>query len=242
MTTVTYLDHSGFAVTTPQAIMVFDYFKDPDRKLEHVLNAHKHLPVVFFVSHSLNGHFDTSIFELGQNRHRTYVLSNSVDSHRVPQGRAEVAWMSGGDAIETVKGTKRIEAFHTVDKGVCFVVTTPEGKLIFHGGDMNNWHENRKTTENEIQKDEAKLHSTIYQVAEQYPKLDIAFFSVDSRLGADFAKGATTFLEKIQVGAFFPINFYGEPDPAADFASYVPAAQVPNCHYLNKPGQSVELQ
>lgn len=31
MITVTYLDHSGFAVTTPQAVMVFDYYKDPDK-------------------------------------------------------------------------------------------------------------------------------------------------------------------------------------------------------------------
>lgn len=32
MITVTYLDHSGFAITTPGAVMVFDYYKDPDKK------------------------------------------------------------------------------------------------------------------------------------------------------------------------------------------------------------------
>ena len=37
MITVTYLNHSGFALTTPEAVMIFDYYKDPDKKLEKVL-------------------------------------------------------------------------------------------------------------------------------------------------------------------------------------------------------------
>ena len=31
MIKITYLDHSGFTVTTPDAVMVFDYYKDPDK-------------------------------------------------------------------------------------------------------------------------------------------------------------------------------------------------------------------
>ena len=73
MITVTYLDHSGFAVTTPTAIMVFDYYKDPDKKLEKVLASHPdpEIPVLFFVTHHHPDHFNTSIFELAQNRKRT---------------------------------------------------------------------------------------------------------------------------------------------------------------------------
>ena len=66
MIKVTYLDHSGFAITTPEAVMVFDYYKDPDKKLEKTLAQAPDLPVVFYVSHHHPDHFNTSIFELGE--------------------------------------------------------------------------------------------------------------------------------------------------------------------------------
>ena len=67
MLNVTYLDHSGFAITTPAAIMVFDYYKDPDKKLEHLLKISPEKPVLFFVSHH---HPTTSIHQFS-NSHRT---------------------------------------------------------------------------------------------------------------------------------------------------------------------------
>lgn len=37
MTKVTYLDHSGFVIATPRAILVFDYYRD--RRTRSVTNS-----------------------------------------------------------------------------------------------------------------------------------------------------------------------------------------------------------
>lgn len=47
---ITMLDKSGYVVTTEKAILVFDYYKDPEKALKKILDNHKHLPVIFFIS------------------------------------------------------------------------------------------------------------------------------------------------------------------------------------------------
>ena len=135
MIKVTYLDHSGFAVTTPEAVMVFDYYKDPDKKLEKVLREAPDQEVVFFVSHHHPDHFNASIFELAQNRRRTYVLSNDIFSRLVPQKGVSVAWMSPGDVIEEqIPGVSKVQAFRSTDVGVAYAITLPDGRVVFHAG------------------------------------------------------------------------------------------------------------
>lgn len=51
MIQVTYLDHSGFAITTEKAVLVFDYYKDPAHALRKILDGNKELPVLFFAVH-----------------------------------------------------------------------------------------------------------------------------------------------------------------------------------------------
>ena len=193
MITVTYLDHSGFAVTTPQAVMVFDYYKDPDKKLEKVLNDNPSKDVVFFVSHHHPDHFNTSIFELAQERKRTYVLSNDIFSKLVPQKGISVAWMSAGDVIDQISGTKEVRAYGSTDAGVSYAITTAEGEVIFHAGDLNDWHWSEESTEREVAEAQAKFEKIVNRIAEDIPEIKIAMFPVDARMGADFAKGAENF-------------------------------------------------
>lgn len=47
---VTRLEKGGYIVTTSKAILVFDYYQDPDHKLEKQLKEHRHQPVIFFVT------------------------------------------------------------------------------------------------------------------------------------------------------------------------------------------------
>lgn len=47
---VTMLDKSGYVVTTKDAILVFDYYADPEKALEKLLKNHPYGPVLFFVS------------------------------------------------------------------------------------------------------------------------------------------------------------------------------------------------
>ncbi|MDE7143451.1 MAG: hypothetical protein K2N76_01490 [Muribaculaceae bacterium] len=74
MLKITYLDHSGFAVTTNDAILVFDLFRDPSHALHKLMKEHPGLPVTFFVTHRHSDHFTPEIFNIAQDRQRTYVI------------------------------------------------------------------------------------------------------------------------------------------------------------------------
>lgn len=241
MTTVTYLDHSGFALTTPKAILVFDYYKDPDKKLEKVLKDAEGKEVIFFVSHHHPDHFNTSIFELAQEFKRTYVLSNDIFSKIVPKKGLQVAWMSACDVIEQIPGIKQVKAYGSTDAGVSFAVTLDDGSIVFHAGDLNDWHWSEESPKRDAEKAEAKFNKIINRISEEIPRVNIAMFPVDARQGADFAKGAQIFLEKVKVDNFFPMHFWGEPQKACDFESYVPAGVATKCYCLDSPGKSVEI-
>ena len=215
MITVTYLDHSGFAISTPEAVMIFDYYKDPDKKLEKALKGAEGKEVIFFVSHHHPDHFNTSIFELAQEYKRTYVLSNDIFSKVVPQKGLSVAWMSAGDAIDSIPGIRQVKAYGSTDAGVSYAITLPDGSVIFHAGDLNDWHWSDESTPREVAKAEEKF--------------------------TEIAKGATEFLKKIKVDNFFPMHFWGEPQKACDFTSYVPAGSQTKCHCLDRPGMTVEI-
>ena len=165
MIKVTYLDHSGFAVTTPEAVMVFDYYKDPDKKLEKVLREAPDQDVVFFVSHHHPDHFNAAIFELAQDRRRTYVLSNDIFSRLVPQKGVSVAWMSPGDVIEQIPGVSKVQAFRSTDVGVAYAITLPDGRVVFHAGDLNDWHWSEVSTRAEVRYAEAKFTEIVRHVA-----------------------------------------------------------------------------
>ncbi|MCM1521611.1 MAG: MBL fold metallo-hydrolase [Muribaculaceae bacterium] len=244
MITVTYLDHSGFAVTAPTAIMVFDYYKDPDKKLEKVLRSHPdpEVPVLFFVTHHHTDHFNTSIFELAQNRKRTYILSNDIFSKLVPQKGLSVAWMSPGDAIDSIPGLKEVRAYGSTDAGVSYLITLPDGKTIFHAGDLNDWHWSEESTPHEAAEEEARFNKIVNRLAEENPSIDIVMFPVDARLGKEFARGARTFLQKVNVGFFFPMHFWGEPQKACDFEGYVPEGLKTQCYCLDRPGMDVTIK
>lgn len=242
MIKVTYLDHSGFAVTTPQAVMVFDYYKDPDRKLEKVLRESPEADVLFFVSHHHPDHFNASIFELAQDRKRTYILANDIFSKLVPDKGLSVAWMSPGDIIDQIPGTQKVQAFKSTDAGVAYAVTLPDGKVIFHAGDLNDWHWSEQSTPAEVRDAQAYFEKIVNRVAEEYPEMYVAMFPVDARMGADFAKGAKIFLQKVKVDNFFPMHFWGEPQKACKFEDYVPEGCKTQCHCLDKPGAETTLK
>lgn len=50
MAKITLLDKSGYVLTTDKAILVFDYYKDPEKALEKLLKHHRELPVIFFTT------------------------------------------------------------------------------------------------------------------------------------------------------------------------------------------------
>lgn len=238
MNRVTYLDHSGFIVTDDNVIMVFDYYRDPANALHKVLEQNPEKPVVFFVSHHHPTHFNKSIFELAQNHRRTYVLSNDVYPQNVPDS-LQVAGMSKGDVIEDLPGIESVKAYGSTHEGVSFLVTTKEGKKIFHGGKLNEWHWLDESTIREVEKANEEYKVIINRIAEEVPAVDISFFVVDVRQGSEFARGARTFLNAVKVKDFFPMHFSGDYQIACDFSQY--KVEGTDYHCLHTPGESINL-
>lgn len=238
MIKVTYLDHSGFALVLPTAVAVFDYFRDPTGALVKVIRENPELPVVFFVSHHHPDHFNPAIFTLAQDREVQYVLSNDIFS-KVVHDDMPVAWVSPGDEVPGLLGGLDVRAFGSTDAGVSFLVTLPDGRKIFHAGDLNYWHWNEESTVEEVKKAYNSFVHIIKELEQYAPKIDIAFFPVDPRLGVDYADGARLFLENIAVKDFFPMHFWGAYKAACEFEDYTTDNTDSFC--LHVPGESVEL-
>lgn len=236
MNRVTYLDRSGYVVTTDKVIMVFDYYTDPSHALHRILEKNADKPVVFFVSHYCPKHFNKSIYEIAQNHRRTYVMSNDVLPQNIPDDLA-VAGMSKDDVIENLPGIGTVKAYPSTGRGVSFFVKTSGGETIFHAGEMAD--ELGEETEVESPKFEEKYKGIVAGIAMEHPALDIAFIPVEVSAGVGFEIGAKEFLKAIRVKDFFPITL-GNDRKASEFEKdYVPAGTV--AHYMRSPGESIDL-
>lgn len=238
---ITYLAHSGFMVVDDDVIMVFDYFRDPSHSVVKELEKHPDLPVVFFVTHHHEDHYNDEIFNLAQNHKRVYILSNDVEA-RDTNSRLAIQGMSPGDVVEDILGDLTVKAYGSTDEGVSYLVTTKIGKKIFHAGDLNNWHWNQENTPREAAEAEAAFRKVLNRIASETPAVDVAFFPVDVRQGKDFAVGATEFVETIRVKDFFPMHFDGDYKVACDFGIYPFHHKVDTTfHCLHEPGESIAL-
>lgn len=237
---ITYLDHSGFAVTLPDAILVFDLIRDPSHALHHILNANKELPVVFFVTHNHPDHHNPDIYEMAQDHKRTYVISNDVKAMNIPS-TLDVAGMSPGDVIDNVPGCQSVKAYGSTDAGVSYLVTTTDGRTIFHGGDLNLWHWKDESTKAEVQKAENDFKKILNRISSEVKTIDVAMFDVDPRLGTDFSQGATMFTEAVEVKNFIPMHFAASNhQEVCLFSAYIKSPQT-HCICLSSPGQHVNI-
>lgn len=239
MTKVTYLDHSGFALTTDDAILVFDYYRDPSHALHKILNANPGKPVTFFASHRHPDHYNPGIFEIAQDHRRTYVLSNDIPAMKIPT-RLNVQGMSPGDIVENIPGCQRVKAYGSTDVGLSFFVTLTDGTTVFHAGDLNLWHWKDQYTDRQVLRASQKFDQVLHSIESEVSEIDICMFPVDPRQGTDFAEGAHRFLSAIDVRNFFPMHFWGDYREACDFPVYSASDATHYC-CLHTPGQSTEI-
>lgn len=240
---ITYLDHSGFvAQIEDQVVLVFDYYRDPAHALEKILRHKPDVPVVFLVSHHHPDHFNPDIFNLAQDHKRLYILSNDIFSRVVPDN-APANFLAAGDLIENQLGDIAVRAFGSTDEGVSFLVTTKDGRRLFHAGDLNNWHWGEESTPREVEKANNAFMTIVRRIAEAVATIDVAFFPVDTRQGKDFNRGAAEFVDTVRVANFIPMHFWGKDSEACDFAAYPLDKPVQtNFICLHKPGESVEIK
>lgn len=243
MAKVTYLDNAGFIVKNDNVYYVFDYYRDPAHRLVKELENNPDVPVIFFASSPHTSHYNPEIFNLAQNHKRAYISSGQVVS-RIGDTEENTATLVAGDKIEDVLGTgTTVEAFGSTESGVSFVITTPDGKVILHGGDLSPYHLDEKSKKENADAMKAKFQTVVNRIAEKYPVIDLAFLSVDPETGDNYAEGAKYLVETIDVKNFVPMHYHGKVNEACDFRTYGVSADVKtNFHGFRNVGQELTVK
>ncbi|WP_108822067.1 MBL fold metallo-hydrolase [Dysgonomonas sp. Marseille-P4361] len=218
---LTYIFHSGFVLENDNFSMIIDYYKDSNEDNDgivhqKVLKNNKKLYIL--CTHSHQDHFNPEILEWKKQRNDiVYIFSKDIlDNKMATEGDA--IYM---DKLDTYKdGILSIQAFGSTDLGISFLIKADD-KTIFHAGDLNNWHWNEESTEEEINEAENYYNDELTLLSEHVQHLDLVMFPIDIRLGKDYMKGAEQFLNTIETDIFVPMHFgnnYGSIVAFADFA------------------------
>lgn len=212
---LTYIYHSGFAIEAESFSIVIDYYQDAIKEnsgsvVHELLSSAKKLYVL--VSHGHADHFNADILKWKDQRSDiVYIFSEDVKALLKKEIDDIIFIDKGGEYKDKILD---IRAFGSTDLGISFRIKADD-RTIFHAGDLNNWHWNEESTLDEIKEAEDFYERELDYLAKSTPRLDIAMFPVDPRLGKDYMKGAERFLRKIPTNLFIPMHFDVAYDKAA---------------------------
>jgi ankyrin repeat protein/L-ascorbate metabolism protein UlaG (beta-lactamase superfamily) len=197
--TIWYLKHSGWALKTKSAFLVFDYWDNdtaPDIKL--LANGHidpaelKDLKVYVFVTHEHADHNDKQILDWKKTIPGIqYILGFESDAEDVISMAPRTERKIGDLAITTIQAN---------DAGVGFAVKV-DGLTIFHAGDHSN---------NTLEMAGNNFYPEIDYLAERGIHPDIAFFLNMYGCGSTnpeaFQKGIFYAVDKLKIKAVLPMH------------------------------------
>ncbi|PXV62688.1 L-ascorbate metabolism protein UlaG (beta-lactamase superfamily) [Dysgonomonas alginatilytica] len=213
---LTYIYHSGFAIEAANFTIIIDYYQDSINKNHGVVTdrlLHRPQKLYVLVSHGHADHFNPEILKWREERQDiTYIFSKDIET-AAKTAFCDIIFI---DKDEQYKDDiLQIDAFGSTDLGISFKIKA-DNKVIFHAGDLNNWHWNEESTDEEIKEAEEFYSRELDHLASSTPAIDIAMFPVDPRLGKDYMKGADQFLEKIPTKLVIPMHFDTAYDKAAE--------------------------
>jgi ankyrin repeat protein/L-ascorbate metabolism protein UlaG (beta-lactamase superfamily) len=195
-----YLRHSGWALKTRSALLVFDYWDDdnpPDEKL--LANGHikpeeiKGIPTYVFASHDHGDHFDRQILDWRSDIPGiTYVFGFET------QGEEEIITLPPRTQREV--GPLSVTTIESNDAGVGFAVDI-DGLTIFHAGDHSN---------NTLEMKDNTFFPEIDFMAEKGIQPDISFFLNMYGCGSSnpeaFQKGIFYAVDKLKIKSVLPMH------------------------------------
>jgi ankyrin repeat protein/L-ascorbate metabolism protein UlaG (beta-lactamase superfamily) len=198
--TIWYLKHSGWALKTKSAFLIFDYWDNdatPDRKL--LANGHidpaelKDLKVYVFVTHEHADHFDKQILDWKKTIPGVqYILGF--------EGEAAEGVISMAPRTERKIGDLTVTTIKANDAGVGFAVKV-DGLTIFHAGDHSN---------NTLEMAGNDFFPEIDYLAERGIRPDISFFLNAYGCGSTnpeaFQKGIFYAVDKLKIKAVLPMH------------------------------------
>ncbi|MCI8818744.1 MAG: MBL fold metallo-hydrolase [Oscillibacter sp.] len=218
---VTFLEHSGFLVETGFAALLFDWWKGELPALP------PGVPLYVFASHVHPDHFDPKIFALNDgNRDVSFLLGKgvSLDPRHLqrwgvsPETVEKARVRQGGQTLSLPQA--EIETLSSTDEGVAFLVTLPDGRTVFHAGDLNWWHwegEDRAWNRN------MEVNFKKYTEPLRGRKIDLAMLPLDPRLGEAGFWGPAYFLETADIRHFLPMHQWGDFEFSRKFLEENPA-------------------
>lgn len=215
-----YIYHSGFAIETPECILIIDYYEDSidkDRGVVHERLLREKKRMYVLSTHSHHDHYNPDILQWRDlKKDITYIFSKDIEPliSKVPENVTFI----DKDGIFTDE-LLTVKAFGSTDLGVSFKIELG-GKVIFHAGDLNNWHWNEESTVDEIKEAESFYERELNHVAKFTKYIDLAMFPVDPRLGKDYMLGAEQFIDKIPTKLFVPMHFGLSYDRAKGISSF----------------------
>ena len=198
--TIWYLKHSGWALKTKSALLVFDYWDNdpaPDKKL--LANGHidpaelKGLKVYVFASHDHGDHFDRQILDWkGAVPGIQYIFGFETDPG---EGIVTMA-----PRTERKVGDLTVTTIRANDAGVGFAVQV-DGLTVFHAGDHSN---------NTVETAGNDFFPEIDFLAEKGIRPDVAFFLNAYGCGSTnpeaFQKGIFYTVDKLKIKAVLPMH------------------------------------
>lgn len=236
-----YIYHSGFVVEAEGFSVLIDYFKDTDKDpmKGYVQGELLKRPGKLYVlaSHFHPDHFNPEVLKWKERKEDIqYVFSKDI----LKRGRAKA-----DDAFYLKKGDVyrdehiAIRAFGSTDVGISFAIEM-DGKLVFHAGDLNNWHWMDESTAQEVAEAEDHYLQELDLLAQNLPAMDLVMFPVDPRIGTNFMRGAQQFVDRIRTGVFVPMHFWERP---AEVLSFGPYAESKGCRFvfLSVPGEGTDV-
>jgi len=187
---IIHLYHSGILIETEENQLFFDVISD----VKNIIDRSKN--VFFFVTHAHADHYMPEIFYYRSNR-TNYILSDDVNCDPAQN----IMFVKPNRIYQL--GEMEILTYASTDKGVAFLVKI-DGKVIFHAGDLNWWHWENSTEENQ-KEEELNYKKIVDAIEDNY--IDYAFVPVDDRLGEAYYYAAKYFLDTKKIGSLIPIHF-----------------------------------
>ncbi|WP_029906158.1 MBL fold metallo-hydrolase [Prevotella sp. 10(H)] len=238
---LSYIYHSGYAIEAKDFTIIIDYYKDsadnPEDGIVHKELLNKKGKLYVLSTHSHSDHFNPEILRWkDKKKDIQYIFSKDILDNQ--KAAAEHAIYL--DKLDDYKDDSLIiEAFGSTDLGVSFIIHIKD-KTLFHAGDLNNWHWNEESTEDEIREAEAFYKRELDLLAANVKYIDFAMFPVDPRLGKDYMKGAQQFISAIKTKHLAPMHFGEAYDKAAAFAEYASSKGTKAIQWRRR-GEFIEL-
>lgn len=239
---VKYLGNSGFAVGLDRSLFIFDDISGGRFISDEALRAFQNVTV--FVSHSHTDHFIPDIFAADHvcNGDVQFVLSGDIYESRGDEIAADAHChrIDPGQSLD-VNGL-HVRAYESTDAGVAFDLSTHyAGRDVrfFHAGDLNNWHWKEEHNEAWTQMQEREF-TRIIQGIDPSPRMDLAFFPFDPRMGQDYEHGALQFIDRFQPAMLVPMHFGGEWTPPKNLSERI-ANKTLLCP-LSSPGMAFDAE